>query len=70
MKTELLKEYGIKTIEKVFQVLEIKIESRNKIIPIEYHEKEEQKNIIHLKDLMNLLEKFQSESMSEKHLMN
>lgn len=39
LKTELLKDYNEKTIEKVFQVLEIKIQSKNKIGLVENREK-------------------------------
>lgn len=39
LKTELLNEYDEKTIDKVFKVLEVKIESKNKIVPIENYEK-------------------------------
>jgi len=35
LRTELLKEYDEKIIEKVFKILEIKIESKNKIVPVE-----------------------------------
>lgn len=39
LKTELLKEYNEKTIEKAFKVLEVKIENKNKIVPVENYEK-------------------------------
>ena len=39
LKTELLKEYDGKIIEKVFKILEIKIESKNKIVPVENFER-------------------------------
>jgi hypothetical protein len=39
LKTELLKEYDEKIIEKVFKILEIKIENKNKIVPLENFER-------------------------------
>ncbi|MGV8814410.1 MAG: hypothetical protein ACOH2D_09905 [Gelidibacter sp.] len=39
LKSDLLKEYDDKIIEKVFQELEVKIESKNKFSPIKNHEK-------------------------------
>ena len=43
LKTELLNEYDEKIIEKVFQILEVKIENKNKIFPIENYEKKRTK---------------------------
>jgi len=39
LRTELLNEYDEKIIEKIFKVLEVKIESKNKIVPLENYEK-------------------------------
>ena len=43
LKTELLKEYNEKIIEKIFQILEVKIRDKNKIVPLENHEKRQTK---------------------------
>ena len=43
LKIELLKEYNENTIEKVLKVLEVKIESKIKIVPVEYYEKRREK---------------------------
>src|SRR5690606_28491828 len=46
LKTELLNKYDEKIIENVFKVLEVKIENKNKIVPIEIYEKRRTKKYI------------------------
>ncbi|MBA6154843.1 type I restriction enzyme HsdR N-terminal domain-containing protein [Gelidibacter maritimus] len=43
LRTELIKEYDEKIIEKVFKILEVKIENKTKIVPIENYEKRSRK---------------------------
>ncbi len=44
LKAELSKEYGAKIIEKIFKILEVKIENKNKIVEVENYSRVRRKN--------------------------